>query len=539
MALAPAKAQWIATGGSIEDWNKLAIPAVTTASYSIRSPGLLDLLKDPALLNGPRRRGHPVYGDGVDGETPDLPDPLAPSPKATPRGEAPPVSTGPGRRLTPPAMGRITNTFAQHTARGSAWGGHRGPHRHQAHHPHRRHRSGRARRASSGLFVKIVSPDGKVSRSLAHLSLAQVQNGQHVTPGRSSGARASQETPPGPTSTGSSRLMARTLTPSATTSRRKAQTRRTKQPFKAARARPRTGRQRDHPPATHPDGPSLYDMAGVADQVESDRYRIRSSVNSEATDRLQAIAADRKLKGLEATDRLYATFGSKLLTGDVSADTIVSTLGKEYAPQVIAEAMSNIRAAVADTEGLGRARLGLNDTDPQKSKELFDLATEGRTSGWSQDYEDRVGQKVISGEISASDGISMVGAAIERAHSQQAEARAQANFDRANPPSTPGQTIKRAGDTKAGIDKYAQLLSSSLRRVGKVMTAPQFNYAKRLLTEAVLTHLVNHPGDYAGAEQVARDFIASIVGKNLPGAAATATPKPSAPASSGGSNPRR
>jgi hypothetical protein len=386
-----------------------------------------------------------------------------------------------------------------------------------------------------------VSPDGKVISSLAHLSVAQVQNGQHVTPGQIVARSGNSGHATGPHVHWRVKVDGKDVDPlsyhvAQEGSDAAHQAAIGEQPVDLA---PTPAANEITQTATHPDGPSLYDMAGVADQVESDRYRIRSSINSEATDRLQAIAADRKLKGLEATDRLYATFGSKLLTGDVSADTIVSTLGKEYAPQVIAEAMSNIRAAVADTEGLGRARLGLNDTDPQKSKELFDLATEGRTSGWSQDYEDRVGQKVISGEISASDGISMVGAAIERAHSQQAEARAQANFDRANPQSTPGQTIKRAGDTKAGIDKYAQLLSSSLRRVGKVMTAPQFNYAKRLLTEAVLTHLVNHPGDYAGAEQVARDFIASMVGKNLPGAAATATPKPSAPASSGGSNPRR
>jgi hypothetical protein len=44
--------------------------AVTTASYSIRSPGLIDLLKAPELTQGPRPDDTSVYGDGTDPRPP-------------------------------------------------------------------------------------------------------------------------------------------------------------------------------------------------------------------------------------------------------------------------------------------------------------------------------------------------------------------------------------------------------------------------------------------------------------------------------------
>jgi hypothetical protein len=270
--------------------------------------------------------------------------------------------------------------------------------------------------ARSGLFVRITSPDGKVVSSLAHLSVAHVTNGQQVAPGEVVAFSGASGHATGPHVHWRVKVDGKDVDPLHYTPGQQALT-------DDAHAEVQAGNQAPAlaPPAPHEaaqpilagGGPSLYDMAGVADKAESDRYRISSALRSEAGDRLQAITNQRKLEGLKATDQLYATFGSKVLTGDISAPTIVATLTQGgYSPQVIAEAINNVRGAVGDTEGLANARLSLSGNQPARAKALFDLATEGRVNGYTPDFEERVGQKVISGDITAQEGIQMVGSAV-------------------------------------------------------------------------------------------------------------------------------
>jgi hypothetical protein len=536
-ALAPAKAQWIATGGTLEKWNEMVVGAVTTASYSIRSPGLIDLLKAPELTQGPREGDTSRYGDGADPETPDLPDPLKPLPEAP---EAKPVLVSglPGTRLMWPAQGRITNDYAQHQARGSRGVDIAVPNGTKLRTPV----GGTAQignDAKSGLYVRITSPDGKVVSSLAHLSVAHVTNGQQVQPGEVVAFSGQSGHATGPHVHWRLRVDGKDVDPLHYTPQQAASD--------AAHQEVQAGNQAPAlavGPATSPQpvlaggGPSLYDMMGVADKAESDRYRISSSLRSEAGDRLAAITNQRKLDGLKATDALYAAFGTRILTGGVDTDTIVKTLSAaNYSPQVIAEAVNNVRAAVGDSASLSTARLSLQSNQPGPAKELFDLATEGRTQGYTPDYEARVGQKVIAGEISATEGIQMVGSAVSRTEQLASDARTQANYD-ASHPQKPGVYIKKASQLNAGVDTILSIGAGAARTItGKVLSKGQLQFHRARLKQVVLEYLAYNPDDFAGAEQVARDFEANFIRalQAQKGHATPATPT----ASATGGNPRR
>lgn len=541
-ALAPAKAQWIATGGTLDDWNAMVTAAVTTASYSIRSPGLIDLLKAPELTQGPHEGDTSRYGDGTDLETSDLPAPLKPAPQAP---EAKPMLVSgqhdQGARLAWPAQGKITNDYVQHRIRGSHGVDIAVPNGTKLRTPV----GGTAQignDARSGLFVRITSPDGKVVSSLAHLSVAHVTNGQQVGPGEVVAFSGQSGHATGPHVHWRVKVDGKDVDPLHYSPGQQALADQSHAEVQAGNQAPGLVAP-PAPAAPQPilagGGPSLYDMAGVADKAESDRYRISSALRSEAGDRLQAITNQRKLDGLKATDQLYSAFGTSILTGGVDTDTIVKTLsGAGYSPQVIAQAISNVRDTVGDSEGLSTARLSLNGNQPSAAKELFDLATEGRTHGYTEDYEHRVGAKVLSGELSSTEGIQMVGSAVSRSEQVAADARTQANFELAHPPGAkPGSFIKKAGQINAGVDTLAATSFSAAQTImGRVMSQNQLKYHKAILKQTILEYLASHPGDFGGAEQAARDYVANFL-RSLQAQRGRATSQPQ-PASTGG-NPRR
>lgn len=541
LALAPAKAQWIATGGSLDKWNEMVVGAVTTASYSIRSPHLIDLLKAPELTQGPRDGDTSQYGDGADPETPDLPAPLKPVIQ-----EAKPavVSGQEGQRLAWPAQGRVTNDYAQHRARGSRGVDIAVPNGTKLRTPI----GGTAQignDAKSGLFVRIVGDNGKIVSSLAHLSVAHVTNGQKVGPGEVVAFSGQSGHATGPHVHWRVKVDGKDVDPlhwssdqMATTDQAHAEVQAGNQPAALA-----VGPAPAPAPAPAPilagGGPSLYDMQGVADKAESDRYRISSSLNSEAGDRLQAITNQRKLDGLKATDALYSTFGTRILTGGVDTPTIVKTLqAAGYTTQAIAYAISNVRDAVGDSEGLSNARMGLNSSDPSQARAIFDLATRGRTQGYTEQYEHEVAEKVISGDITAAEGIQFVGAAQSRTEQLASDARTQANFDAAHPPGAkPGTFIKNARQINAGVDTLGSIAFKSVQLVaGKTMTLKELGYHKALLKQKILEYLAGHPGDYGGAEQFARDFEAGFI-RALQARRGHGRPPVASPSTGG--NPRR
>lgn len=536
-ALQPAKVQWVATGGSLEDWNKIAISAITTASYSIRSPGLLDALKDPALIIGPKAEDTSQYGDGVDGETPDdIPDALAPLPgQPDPKASGPLVSTGTGRRLQPPAVGPTVagGTYNAHLSRkshgvdialpigsklttpiaGVATIGHD---------------------ARSGLFVRVVSPDGKIVSSVAHLSLAQVTNGQQVAAGAIIARSGNSGHTTGPHVHWRLRVDGKDVDP---TKYEVAQDTSDQAHSEAAAGNqaPELAPAPIAPAAVtirpSPLGPSLYDIAGVADQVESDRYRIKAAVNGEAGDKLQAILNGRKLKALEATDRLYATFGTDLLLGNVSGETIVNSLKGQYDPQTIAFALNSVQESVSNTSALANARLSIQGNQPGQAKKVFDLAVRARTDGWNQGLEDEAGAMVISGELTASEGSQIVGEAVSRSTTLRAQQRQDAISG------TPGSVIKGATGVKRGIDYYTSMAMTRGRLiVGRNYKPTEVKILNDALKNVVQSWLATHPGDWAGAEQAARDFTANYLTRLQ---ASHGTAKPASPAPASGGNPRR
>jgi hypothetical protein len=396
--------------------------------------------------------------------------------------------------------------------------------------------------AKAGLFVRVVSPDGKIISSYAHLNVANVTNGQQVSPGQIVAMSGASGDATGPHVHWRLKVDGKDVDPLSyhpQGDHAVAPPPGAQQAEAAPGLAPSAQPPQAQPPVTVM-GPSLYDMAGVADAAESDRYRIRSGLANEAQDRLQAIVSARRLKGLEATDRLYATFGTRVLTGGVDTQTVVNTLAKAgYDGPTIAEALNNVHSTVADSAGLQTARLSINANDPSTAKRVFDLETEGRVNGYSEDYERRVGQLVVDGTISGDDGARMVGSAVSRTEQQQAASRAQQSFAEAHPPAQPGQIIRKASQVRAGIDQYATVATSrAAALLGRSLTKGEGARQKQLIKDIVTNHLIDFPGDYAGAEQAARDYVAKVLA-GLAAKRGLAVTSTSSPAPSGSANPRR
>lgn len=509
-ALAPAREQWFATGGSVDDWNRIMIGAITTASYSTSNPDLIDLMKAPELITGESEFGNTPLGAGVNPASPEGVGAVETGGAQAGPANPLPSPIAPPQPVSWPVTGRITSAFGAPRPGGA----HSGldiavPVGTPVMSPGQGTVIAAGRDARSGNYVKVDYGNGVVM-SYAHLSSVGVSKGDTISAGQRLGLSGDTGRGSGPHLHWRAIVNGRNVDPRTVQLAGAGSAQAPQDESIPAGSIEPIATVEAPQPQEIARGPSLYDIAGVADAAETDRYRISSNQVDGQINRLRLIRAQREAKGLELSDRLWAAHGNGFLTGNYDVRAIISQAsGWGYSPQVIGEALGMIRGQVQDSAGLMQTRLAINGADPTSAKRIMDLRTEGIQNGYSADYERRVGQSVLRGEISGDDGSQMVAGSIARSRQDRAEARAEARED-------------RQANTATAINNYSKLRNHAQSLAGltfqrmRLMGVPTLDSkAQGVITGQIADEmdawLETHQGDFEGAYQAGRNYVARIL----------------------------
>jgi hypothetical protein len=363
--------------------------------------------------------------------------------------------------------------------------------------------------ARSGNFVKIDHGDGLVS-SYAHLSAATVKVGDQVTPGQQIALSGNTGHSTGAHVHWRTKVNGQDVNPQSVA-------------FPQGNAAQGEGavaqvaQALNAPPADAPPappviarGPALFDISGQAEQIGTARYRIQQAQEFEITARVRTQRAQLQSAGQDAMNYLYGTHGTDLLLGHYDTASLVKELaGQGYKPQEIGAALNILHENTTDSAGVMTNKMRIHEADPNFGKSILDLATEGERDGYSVGYEHKVGQAVLRGDISGSDGASMVSRALSRTRALEGEARADAREKRAREAADPSH-----------VHSYAQLKQQSTYLAGlaaqnyqSITGRPIGDFERqrvgKQITDAMGAYLAAHPGEYDGAVVVARQVVAA------------------------------
>lgn len=564
-ALLPARQQWFATGGDVDGWNKIVISAVTSTAYGARDKSLLDLLKAPEIAHGPSDAGgvdRIGAGQGYIGAvtTHEAVPPTEPAPAGQPA-QAPSTvvrAEAPRQRLQlamPVEGGRISSGFGARKAPvAGASTYHEGidialpqgtPVKAQS--VGKVVFAGRVK--GYGNQVRVDYGNGVVA-SYSHLASFNVAEGDIVHTGQAVAAVGRTGVATGPHLHYMLEVNGKRVDPSAFRGN-VGGTFETKASADVpapeslvgfpGQDQPFTAGTYQQPANQYGRGPSLYGMPGVADQVESDRYRISEAAMAATTERMRAIDAQRTARGYEAQDYLLNKYGTGLLTGSVTRQTIISDLsGQGYSAPEIAKAMNFIHSGLSDSVAVANAQVQARQQDPGVAKAILDLQVEGVTNGFSPGYEDRVGSLVLSGALTRDDAAGMLGGALTRTRQQEAEAkadqreaRAEAKYQESQRTVSSYSDLRDQGDAMAGY-VVTQAVKLHPEKEALIRDPKMRGLWERTITDAMGAWLVAHPKDWDGALAAGQQAAATLL-QNM--RAPARKPAPANP--NQGGNPRR
>lgn len=249
-------------------------------------------------------------------------------------------------------------------------------------------------------------------------------------------------------------------------------------------------------------GAGLYDLPGVADTVEADRYRIELASKNGIRDTLEAERAKREARALELQTDAFADprFGLRLLTGDFSVDDFVQAYtAKGYAPMEIRTALNQIQAGVADSVALSSAKLQVYSRDPQNAPELFSLLQQGAVEGYSQELADQWGDLVLSGRVPYETAAQAIGQAVSRSNSIRTMEQQEMRAD----PTYIGNYANLSQRVKDAVSGMAERYRDA--RDGRPISQAQRDRLEVAASDAARAHLQVSPGDWAGAVEAAME----------------------------------
>jgi len=557
--LLPARQQWFATGGNEEQWNQMVVDAVTAAAYSAQDPHLLDLLKAPELRFGPTSEaGSSLIGSGAK-ETPS--QPYAPPSVTQEPGtdvlkiDLPKVS-GFSFKPVDAAPGSRFGTRSAPTPTASTY--HKGvdfpvpagtPVKAPA--PGRVIFVGKAEKGG-GNVVRVDHGNGVVS-AYAHLGSFKVKEGEVINAGQILAASGSSGDSTGPHLHWAVKVNGKAVNP-LTFSGELGGT------VEGPASGLGTGMEKlsgfpgqdqpftvgQEPPANHiASGPSIYNMPGVADKVESDRYRISQAAEDAPLRQLRVLTNQRRAKAAEALDGLYETYGTDLLTGNYDRDTLIRELnGKGYSAPVIAMVFNDLRSQVTDSAGVQEARIAARSGSSQTALQVLNLGLKGVKDGYSEAYEQEVADAVLSGLITPAQGSSYVEGALGRTRQQaseakadRAEARADARMNAKGAVDTAAELLQEASNLTALIAEKARL-HPVLSKDRRFQNADWQKSQTQQIANRMRAWLAQHPGDYDGALAVGRNATAELIQGYVSKAPKSAGQGGPSAANSSSSNPR-
>lgn len=171
----------------------------------------------------------------------------------------------------------------------------------------------------------------------------------------------------------------------------------------------------------------LYNKTGVAEQIETDRFRIDQAKERQSGLRAQEMRDKANLEGMEAGEKLFAQFGDSILTGQLDTEAArqwMTTQGIN--PRAQAAAFSQAQSAGADFQSLSK----MKTTSGTEGVDAVKLYNRARTSGYSKRLENEILGKVAAGTMTPDEGQSIMGTAYSKTESEEADAERKAKTNR-------------------------------------------------------------------------------------------------------------
>lgn len=243
---------------------------------------------------------------------------------------------------------------------------------------------------------------------------------------------------------------------------------------------------------------SIYNIAGVADAVEADKFRIRSNADADVEQRLNKERLKHAEEGNKAIDAAFAVFGMDILKGNVDPAAITKSLeGSGFSGRAIAYAFNDIQRTVSDSQSLSRAKLTGNTA-------VLDLYLKGRQNGYSPALKQDISNAIVSGAIDVNDGIRFIDTALDRSRQGQQDVEA----DEARSAARAG---RESGLLKAQLDNLESLVIVELSKAGARVSSNRRDTFEQAIVDAALSHLSATPDDYTGALLAAQDKAADLL----------------------------
>lgn len=557
-----AAQQWFATGGSEADWQQILVKSITNLAYATSDSSLLDLLKAPELMHGPSQSGVAPAGLGAM-ETSSYSPPYSQLPPAALQAVDPdlapaaaPVPMTPKVQVQAPAQ-RLTLSPVQGGRLSSGYGARKRPTKGASSNhlaldialpsgtPVSAQATGKvvyaARDGGLGNVVRVDYGGGVVA-TYAHLSAIGVSPGDVVAAGQNVGAVGKTGTATGPHLHYAVKVNGKPVDPRTNpaiggTFEGDQVAQQASQPGFPGADKPFTV-SGELPGNVLNRGASLYGMPGVADQVESDRYRINEAAAAAPLQRARVEKAKRQARGYEARDLLWQQFGTGLLTGAATREQIITSLSsKNYSGPEIAEALNQVNEVLRDSVGVANAQVAARGQNPGSALDVLNIVSDAQRSGWSPQLEKRVGDAILRGDISGGDGEQIITSAVSKASSMRAEARTEERLDMAEEKANGGVSNYTDLKRKAGFlgDLVVQSLAQAQPGNAAKIRSPKVTKAiKDRISSAMGAWLAANPDDWGGALQAGKDAANAALTSAM-GQPATKIPfKPS-----GDGNPRR
>lgn len=166
-------------------------------------------------------------------------------------------------------------------------------------------------------------------------------------------------------------------------------------------------------------GGSLYDMEGVAREIEQGRYRIMGEQRDRYRMSLQEQEFNILNNTLKAEGLLFDKYGPGIYSGKFDEQGAITTLtGQGFKSPEIAKAFQSIAQTGNSIRELAADRFSSYSTSPEGATALSSMYGEAQRSGWSEGLENELGMHLLRGEISDQTATDIRGKALSRTNAQ-------------------------------------------------------------------------------------------------------------------------
>lgn len=285
---------------------------------------------------------------------------------------------------------------------------------------------------------------------------------------------------------------------------------------------------------------NLYDLPGIAADLESTQYRIRQGVIDRLTFQETATRAEDQARGRAFQAELYEKYDDQLLLGNLPVQEIID-FGQErgYSMGAIAQALSQTNSQVQQTQSLQNARFNAIGLDPQQGQAVIRLFTDVARNPTAPGLAARIDELYLAGTLSPDD--------TTRLHTQIGNAQGAAAGGGGGGGGTggggDGGDVSRGPSGAARVrsltalnQRIEQLAYGAATSVGNLSESSREG-AEEAARNAAMVFLASHPGDYQGAELAASNGAVIWARRRL--AAPAAPARPASTRREPGGNPRR